>query len=224
MAASKAAKTEAITPLAKSSYALRIIVPFYSPIVRLLSVAQGCLRMPAPRHSAVPRSPPRRRARVLLTRSSEKRSPEHLDGPRRVPRLQPMGRMRLDEMGAELAHVGVVVDDHVAGDGMPSEAGGDLVSPARSRQTGRGLVHHAGGDPRRVQQALDLVNGLAVPPGGRHHDVGSAVRHDLVQYTDTRGVQIPVAIPPVDRRQHTVDVEKARSSRHSPVHDLLLSA
>ena len=128
-----------------------------------------------------------------------------------------MGRMRLNEVGAQLAHVRVIVDDHVAADGMFREPGGDLVSPAGARDVARGLVQHAAGEPLRFQHFLQLGDGLAMPPGGFNDDIGAAARHDLVQYLNARGVQIPVPVPSADRGQHAVNVEKDHPSRHERV-------
>jgi hypothetical protein len=125
-----------------------------------------------------------------------------------------MSRMRQDEMGAELAHDCVVVENHVGADGMLRQPGGDLVSPTGSGHISGGHIHHAAGEPLRFQHVLKLGDGLAVPQGGRHHDVGSAARHDLIQHPNARGVQIPVLIPSADRRQHAVDVEKDHSLCH----------
>jgi hypothetical protein len=110
----------------------------------------------------------------------------------------------------------VIVDDDVAVDVMVREPGGDLLSPAGARQVARGLIQNTAGEPLGLQHFLQLGDGLAVPPGGRNDDIGSAGRHDLVQYPNARGVQVPVPIPPADRSQHAVDVEKDYPSRHSP--------
>src|SRR6058998_2932648 len=88
--------------------------------------------------------------------------------------------MRLNEVRAELAHVDVIVDVHIAAHGMLREPGGCL----------------------------------AVPPGGRDDDIGSAARHDLVQHLNARRVQTPVPIPPVDGGEHPVDVEKDHPSHY----------
>ena len=122
--------------------------------------------------------------------------------------------MRQNEMGDQPAHVGVVVDDHVAADSVLREPGGDFVRPATASHAGRSRVQHAASESLRLQHVLQLDDRLAVPPGGRDHDIGVAARQDLVQHLDARGVQIPVPIPPADRRQHPVDVEKDHPSRH----------
>jgi hypothetical protein len=45
--------------------------------------------------------------------------------------------MRQHEAVAQLAHVGVVVDDHVAGDGVLREPGRDLLRPASTSDVAR---------------------------------------------------------------------------------------
>jgi len=116
--------------------------------------------------------------------------------------------MRLNEMVAQLAHIEVVVDDHEAAHGVLREPGCDLLSPVGAGRAGRGLVENEAGEPLHLQDLLKLGDGFTVPPGGRDDDIGSAARHDLVQHLNARTVQIPVPIPPADRGQHTVDVEK----------------
>jgi len=140
-------------------------------------------------------------------------TPAVAPAPPDVGRLQALGRMCLQEVGAERPHVAVVVDDHVAVDGVLGQPGGDLVAPIGAGRARGSLVQHAAGEPSGVQHLLQLGDGLAVPPGGRDDDVRAAARHDLVQHPDAGRVQIPVAIPAADRGQHTVDVEKDHPPR-----------
>ncbi len=122
--------------------------------------------------------------------------------------------MRLNEVRAELAHVDVIVDDHIAAHGMLREPGGDLLSTVGAPRPSRGRVQHAASEPLRFQEKLQLGGCLAVPPGGRDDDIGSAARHDLVQHLNARRVQTPVPIPPVDGGEHPVDVEKDHPSHY----------
>src|SRR5437762_5062047 len=122
--------------------------------------------------------------------------------------------MCLDEMAVELAHVGMIVDDHIAAHVMLRQPARDLLSPVGAGRAGRGHVQDAAGEPLRFQDRLQLGDGLAVSPGGRDDDIGLAARHDLVQHLNARGVQISVAIPSADRGQHTVDVEKDHPPGH----------
>jgi len=52
--------------------------------------------------------------------------------------------MRLNEVRAELAHVDVIVDDHIAAHGMLREPGGDLLSTV-------GAPSQSGSCPARSQ-------------------------------------------------------------------------
>ena len=60
-----------------------------------------------------------------------------------------MGRMRQNEMGAQLTHADVIVDDHVAAHGMLGKPSRDLLSPVGAGRAGRGLVQNAAGEPCR---------------------------------------------------------------------------
>lgn len=142
------------------------------------------------------------------------RHPQQGDGPSYVAGLEPMGRTSLDEVGPQLPHVGVIVDDDAAADDVPRQPDCDLLSPTRPGHAGRGLVQHASRKAFSVQHGLQLRDSLGVPPGGRNDDIGAASRHDLIEGLDARGVQIPVSIPPADRREHAIDVEKNHPLHH----------
>ena len=79
-----------------------------------------------------------------------------------------------EEMAAELAHVDVIVDDHITAHGMLGEPGGDLLSPVGAGRPLGVLSRTQPVNPCRLQHLLQLGDGLAVPPGGRDDDVGSA--------------------------------------------------
>ena len=55
--------------------------------------------------------------------------------------------MRLDEMAAQIAHVAMIVDDHVAAHGVLREPGCDLLAPVGAGRAGRGLVQNAPVNP-----------------------------------------------------------------------------
>jgi len=139
------------------------------------------------------------------------RSFQILDGDQ--PRRSPDGTSAYWR-GAQLAHVAVILDDHVAGHGMLREPGCDFIFPVGAGRARRGLVDNAASEPLRLQHLLQLGDGLAGPPGGRDDDISSGTRHDLVQHPDARGLKVSVPIPPADRGQHAVDVEKNHPSRH----------
>src|SRR5438309_91890 len=83
-----------------------------------------------------------------------------------------MGRMRLHEMILQLAHVDVIVDDHVAAHVMLGEPGRDLLSSAGAGRAGRGLVDNATGEALRFQSIIPEVASTSEPKLG--HDSSAA--------------------------------------------------
>jgi len=61
-----------------------------------------------------------------------------------------MGGVRLDEARAQLAHVDVVVDDHVGARAMRREPGCDFLPSARAGRAGGGGVDDAAREPVRL--------------------------------------------------------------------------
>jgi len=82
--------------------------------------------------------------------------------------------MGQDELGAELSHVDVIVDDHIATHGVLREPGRDLLSALGAGSTDRRLVDDAAGEPLRFEHRLQFGDRLAMPPGGRDHDLGAS--------------------------------------------------
>ena len=136
--------------------------PSSSPCSSVASSTPTSSRSPSARRSLTCTSSKPRGARYapsattvsFASESGRGGSHERRDGSRRVCWLQPMGRMRQHEMGAQLAHADVIVDDHVAAHGMLGEPGRDLLTPVGAGRAGRGLVQHAAGEPRRFQDLL----------------------------------------------------------------------